>query len=627
MTSSTDTRLMLQFDLQHPQLLKSVGYHPKHLSVTKGRIQAALHHKCRGTEYFFRGTLYETWSEDRFLSWLELFDVDRLSEWLRPRGDFNLVVWDRDARTVVAVTDDIGAHRLYAHAEHSIVTITSRIADQAKLQRRPAFDQDTIHTMLSMSYLLDPWSILRDTWIAGVGTAILCSTSGAEPKEYYRPVTLDPNNNYATVTDCVGGLDTVLRNAIGAHITDDATPVVMLSGGIDSLVLLRYVKELGGPRTTAFTFAVEGRERHELEEAAIAAKYYGVEHHRLVISSAAIEGLTRRALLNIEVFGYGGLEHQGIHEYFRDLSEPTTVFRGEDTRLHTPPLDLPTRIGLAANASGIRSHPMAVSAWKAHALLRHWPVRRGRNYLSYVADKTRLHNDISLAVLISLLRFHYPSSWQADRTVPRRMELLRQEFPYGGSLERTFRWAVSLAYRLQYTDDMHVAHTAVDTCSSTLVMPFYEPDVVRETNRVPLRLAMKRSLVSPRLTRSPFPVADKFILRQLMKKAAPPELLYRRKSTAPATLAQFDRAGRPVILAGLSAWGPALLDKLEGPAQGLAAHYLHHILSLGTSTSADFPMASMALRLLSLSVVSWHIDHPTDGLLDASMALPPWVGP
>lgn len=623
MKASSDTRLKLQIDLQGERILSLAGYRPHDLTVGRDRLQAAIHHQDGEIDYFFRGTLYGFWSENRFFHWLRAFDLIKSSDWLGSQGDFNLVVWNRKDKRAVAITDRVGAHRLYVHCNGFHATVTSRIGDQARLQSEAEFDHQSIHTMLTMSYPLDPWSILRDTWIAGVGTAVVCSTAGAEPENYYSPVTLHANN-FDTVEDCVGTLDTVIRETIAKHLTADARPIVMLSGGIDSVVLLRYVKELAGGRAEAFTFAVEGRQPNELNEAAIAAKYYGIEHHRLIIPSADIEALTRRALMNMEVFGYGGLEHQGINDYLQGFGETLTVIRGEDTRLHTPPLDLPTRVGLGVNASNIRTYPAARFAWRVHGLLRQWPLRRGRNYLRYVADKTDLHDDLSLAILTSLLRFRYPVSWLEARPVPDRMEALRQGSPTGSSMEQLFRWAVSVAYRLQYTDDMHSAHCAVDTPTTTLVLPFYDPDVVQATNRVPLRLAMKRTYVSPRKTRSPFPVADKFILRQLMKGAAPPELLYRRKSTAPAAQALFEHAGRTVILAALAAWSPALLEKLEEPSRALAAYYLDQIFRSGVSTADDLSLTGMALRLLSLSVVSWHVDHPTEDLQDAAMALPPW---
>lgn len=625
MSHSEETRLQLQIDLEGKKILTLAGYHPNSLSVERGRLRAAVHHRDGEIDYFFRGTLYGHWSAERFMTWLHAFDLNTVSKWLDTHGDFNLIVWNREARTAVAVTDRVGAHRLYAHCDGSIATLTSRIGDQAWLQRQPVFDQHTIHTMLTMGYSLDPWSVLRDTWIAGIGTAVVCSGVGAQPKAFYSPVTIQADN-YETISDCITGIGESIGETLANHLTTDATPLVMLSGGIDSLVLLRYATEFGGDRVEALTFAVEGREVNELNEARIAARYYGVKHHCLIISSADIEVLMRRALANIEVFGYGGLEHQGISEYLRAFGQPLAVIRGEDTRLHTPPLDLPTRLGLALNASSASRSQGLRFAWQAQGLLRHWPIRRGRNYLRYVADKTELHDDLFAAVLATLLRFRYPGSWVGPRAVPVRIDALRQEFPRNGTMEQIFRWAVSVAYRLQYTDDMHAAHTAVDSATSTLVLPYYVPEVVHAMNRVSFAMAMKRTVASPRLTGSPFPLADKYVLRQLMKGTAPPELLFRRKATAGAPQAQFEHAGRAVILAGLKAWSPALLQKLEGPSWELASYYLDEILSSGTSVGSDGPMAGMALRMLSLSVLSWHIDHPCEDLMDAAMVLPPWLG-
>ena len=47
--------------------------------------------------------------------------------------------------------------------------------------------------------------------------------------------------------------------------------VVGVSGGIDSVVMLRYLAEAEPTRTEAFTFAFEGQPNSELPEATIAA--------------------------------------------------------------------------------------------------------------------------------------------------------------------------------------------------------------------------------------------------------------------------------------------------------------------------------------------------------------------
>lgn len=612
-------RVVLQLDLAAGRVLRASGYAPSNTLPAVPGVALARSQDIGEWTFFLRAIPYRLAGSRAcdVASWLRSFQPEDIALWAAKfDGPFSLVAWSVDRQVAHVVSDRIGAQRLYVNVHGDLVTVTDHLLDQVRHQRAPRFDPVGTHVLLTFQYCLDPISVLADTPVVVLGRTAKCSPHRYVLDRYHHPVT-NPLERYKDLGECLEAIDNAMRATITTYLTN-AVPLVMVSGGIDSLVLMRYIGEHTGGRFESMTFAIEGSANNELREGALAAQYYGSTHHELLIPQEQILEYAKRALVEGDVAGYGGVEHVALADLFRGDGRRLGVLRGEDTRLHTPPIDGPTRLALRAHLLRVQDRPQAYAAWELRQVLSRWPFRRGANYARYVLAKTDLGPDINSYILRSLLRFNDPVPSDGRRaSVPTPVaSRLASMSPYT-SLEAVVRATISVAYDLQYTDDMHAVQSAIGMGDANLIMPFYSPSVVEATARVPFAMATRVRLVSPRRTGSPFPLADKYILRELMRHHAPNELLYRRKATAPAMDVQLPILYPKLIRPALERWGERLLQALTGPARAIAEVCRIETLHNGVAANNDFASGATALRLLYLTALTWQMDHPRGDLLAA----------
>jgi hypothetical protein len=609
----------LQIDLKQGVLRRVSGYEriaPEH---EDGVTEAAFRHASGTRHIFVHGRFFQA-SPGDVIAWASSFTAENAAEWAaRLDGDFNVVVWDTAEALVHVVSDRGGTARLYVNTTDGVVTISKKLYDQARFQPRPRLDSASVLQLLTLCYPVDPRSVLEHTYIVQVGDLAVCSPEGTRLRKYYEPV--DPTPTFGgSAAECVESLDAALRRTMARRLSGARRPLVMLSGGIDSLVMLRYLTDLGGPVDT-LTHSVEGAARSEAPEGRIAAAFYGSRHHELPISRRDISRLTAAALAEGDGPGYGGYIGVALAEWLEESGVDYDVYRGEDTRLHTPALDAPTLIGLAVNRSRLRSAGWFKGLWSTRRIVRHWPPSLLRRYLVYALGRSDLHGSAADYVAVTLCRYHTPDPLSPDLPPDLRAEFER--CASAPTLDELYRRVVAFEWRAQYTDDIHRAEAASRTSRSRLCMPFYHPEVVTACNNIPLKFSLRPLPVGPAKTRSPFPFADKFILRSLMKGHAPPELLYRHKSTAPAMDVQFAAAAGDVLLPVLSAWGGHLQDDLSGAARDVATHYRNRALALGVRAGAEWETGWAACSLASISVVAQLCRNPTMDVSDALTDLRP----
>ncbi len=612
-------RQVIQIDLGRRLVVQQRGYPDTAPRSLDGRIHARLCRRLGDRTFFLRGSFFGLTDGAMLSRWLEEFDPEELASWAgRFDADFNLVVWDELADTAYVVADRVGAHRLFVHADSGLVTVTSRLLDQVHLQETPALDSFGVYSLLTLLYPLDPASLLADTWVVNLGDLATCTSTGVRLASYYQPVAIE-TENFRSPAECIAAIDASLRETFARRISADTVPLVMLSGGIDSTLMLRYLSELAPGKVETLTFGVEGA-AGELEEARIAARYYGSRHHELIIPLSDIEDLTQRALLETDYGGYGGFHAVAIADFLHSDRRSLDVFRGEDARLHTPSLDLPGLIGLLANRRDMGRLPAGKALWNLRRVLRKWPFRRGRNYLRYVVEKTELRDSLTEYVLRSLARFHLPEGLGSGRPSGRLLEVL-PAFESSDSIDAVYRKVVALEYRLQHTENMHAAVCAGEVAGHTVHLPFFTPSLTAQWNRIPLSLGMRPSVTSPAKTRSPLPVVGKYVLRRLAAGHLPPELLYRRKATASEMQQQYEQAGASSMLPAIRDWGEDLLAMLDDETAAIAASYRAQLLG---GADVDWILGQAGCSLFHLAAVG-RLCRQGDADLSAEIAdMPPW---
>jgi len=542
----------------------------------EGKSRFAIQQKFQhGDRIFYAyGRSFSFTEEQELENWFGRFDSNAIGAWAKQAdGDLIVIVIDKAKSEVYLVSDRNGTTRAYYATQRGSVIIANSRHQMAALLNSPKISSYDAYTLLTLGYILDPNSLIADASVTMPGTVVTFRKSGMSASCYYDPVNIQ-TEYFGSEQECVRKLEQSFCQVFEKRLTQGRTPCVLLSGGIDSVAMLKYVKQLHSGRVTTLTHSVQGLYPNELEPARIAARHFGTDHHELLIDPGAAAANYVRVLMDADTSNFSSIQNLATRDYLERLGGLFDVFTGEDTRLHTPSFDSPREIGLFVH----RHADVEIARWCAAAaagLLRLWPGRGPlKNYLNYWVGNLTLREDLKTYILKVMLGFRFPPDGRY--TTGKLHERLRAEtpdYPPELGLQELYKRHVAFEYRLQYTDDMQCGVSSMTGDSTELHHPFYDWQFVETANRVSYSIGM-RPIYTFR-TWNKMPVVRKRILRLTVKDAVPKEILYRAKKTCPSLHLLFNSSIGGVVSTILDRWGGALMEALDPEAGEIAQGYIN----------------------------------------------------
>lgn len=103
--------------------------------------------------------------------------------------------------------------------------------------------------------------------------------------------------------DLLKELDNALRDSVKRHLVSDVRFGALLSGGVDSSLIVGYMAELLGRRVKTFSIGFEDESVDELKYARLVSQTYGTEHHEEIVRFDALEKLPEIVRHHGEPFG------------------------------------------------------------------------------------------------------------------------------------------------------------------------------------------------------------------------------------------------------------------------------------------------------------------------------------
>lgn len=205
----------------------------------------------------------------------------------RFHGMFAFVVTERDTGRVVLARDRLGIKPLYLAERGSRLRFASSLP--ALLD---AGDVDTSIDPVALQHYLTFHSIVPPprTILSGVrklepATLLILEPDGRQRRErYWEPsLTRDPDKADWTRQDWQEATLEALRTAVRRRLVADVPVGVLLSGGLDSSLVVGLLAEEGQERLSTFSVgfeAVGGEEGDEFRYSDVIARTYGTDHHR-----------------------------------------------------------------------------------------------------------------------------------------------------------------------------------------------------------------------------------------------------------------------------------------------------------------------------------------------------------
>jgi len=204
-------------------------------------------------------------------------------------GMFGLGIWDLEKKRLVIARDAMGIKLIYYRIMDGRFIFGSEIrALLASEESQPSIDPIALNLFLRFRYTPSPLTILQGIRKLAPGSMVVVEQGKYREERWYN-YTPVPFSNPKEDTEATHELLELYRAAVARHLLSDVPVGILLSGGLDSGLLLALMNEHGGP-WPAYTIGYgETFEDDELADAAETASLLGARHVTVKLDQAEFE--------------------------------------------------------------------------------------------------------------------------------------------------------------------------------------------------------------------------------------------------------------------------------------------------------------------------------------------------
>jgi asparagine synthase (glutamine-hydrolysing) len=209
-------------------------------------------------------------------------------------GMFAFAIWDSNRQRLFLARDRFGIKPLYyTRSAHCIRFASTSQALLAAGDLDTGIDAVALHHQLTLHAVVPaPRTVLRGLRKLAPAHSMACSEDGRMEKRRYWRLAARPRTAAMSEWEWIDAVHAALIRAVQRRRTIADVPVgVLLSGGLDSSLLVALLAEAGGGEL--FTFSVgfedEREERgHEFEYSDLVAQLYATQHRRYSIPNREV---------------------------------------------------------------------------------------------------------------------------------------------------------------------------------------------------------------------------------------------------------------------------------------------------------------------------------------------------
>jgi asparagine synthase (glutamine-hydrolysing) len=204
-------------------------------------------------------------------------------------GMFGLAIWDVPNQRLVVARDAMGIKLVYYRLTNGQLTFGSEIrAVLAADDTAPQVDASALNLFLRFRYTPSPYTIFEGVRKLAPGTLLVVEKGKCREERWYNFVPT-PFATPKKDKEAVAELLDLYKHAVQRHLLSDVPVGILLSGGVDSGLLLALMNEYGNswPAYTVGygkTFADD-----ELFDAAETASLLGARHVTVMLDQAEFE--------------------------------------------------------------------------------------------------------------------------------------------------------------------------------------------------------------------------------------------------------------------------------------------------------------------------------------------------
>ncbi len=212
---------------------------------------------------------------------------------VRANGMFAFAVWDREDRRLRLARDRVGEKPLYYASTGSTFLFGSELRALREHPSCPSgVDRDALTALLRYGYIPEPWSILRGVRKLPPGTFLEVDPNDRSlrpPTPYWQAEDVVARALAAPRLSGVEAVDAThraLSDAVRIRLESDVPLGALLSGGIDSSLVVALMQEHSSTPVRTFTIGSSDRANDEAPEAKAVARALGTDHTEMYVEPA-----------------------------------------------------------------------------------------------------------------------------------------------------------------------------------------------------------------------------------------------------------------------------------------------------------------------------------------------------
>ncbi len=231
-----------------------------------------------------KGHRFQTQSDSEVI--VHLYEEYGVGCLQRLRGMFAFAIWDGEQRTLLVARDRLGIKPLYYTQTDGALRFASEIKALLRDgESSPELDLQSIHRFLTFLYLPGDRTLFGNITKLEPGHYLLARGGRVACHRYWDLEFPSPRRD-RSLPQAGAELRELVSQTVRDHLASDVPVGVLLSGGIDSTVMLGCVAEASGSPVDTFTIGFDcPGVPDERPFARLAADRFGANYHETTISA------------------------------------------------------------------------------------------------------------------------------------------------------------------------------------------------------------------------------------------------------------------------------------------------------------------------------------------------------
>ena len=235
------------------------------------------------------------------------------------RGMFALAIYDVRQQCLFLARDRFGIKPLYVQQTNHRLAFASELpALLALLPSKPTLNPGPLPYLLSLGWVPGPETLYEGINSLAPGHSLLATPIGVSTTRYWQP-TPPATGALSRPSDLTDRLTEALDESVRLHLRSDVPVGALLSGGLDSSLLVALMRRTGHPDLHTFNIGFDDTAYDETPYARLAAEHLEVQHHTLRFAAEAFDLLP--ALVTSYGQPVGSATHIAIWLLYRACAE------------------------------------------------------------------------------------------------------------------------------------------------------------------------------------------------------------------------------------------------------------------------------------------------------------------